>query len=258
LEGAFSPDGSLFAQCSNIEDTLRLSIWDVSGGKELHRIHGSGDARRVSVFSPSNRYLAIGELNGNLRVVELASGRKISFEGHKQFPYTLAFSPDEKRLATGGYDSSVKLWDVTTGKRLADFPVEGGRFSCIAFSPDGRRVVAGSASSHGKGGGIVRVWDLESMREVAIRTAHVHSVLGVAFLDDDTLVSLSRDSLRLWRAPKMEEIAMEEAVQAGSARASRTGVTGPEDSPLSPAPQTHSSTYQTFGPKATIDRTGSH
>jgi WD40 repeat protein/tRNA A-37 threonylcarbamoyl transferase component Bud32 len=211
--GTFSPDGTLYADYADLGEILRLTVWDVVGGKEKMRIHGSGDTRRTAEFSPSNRYLAIGEVNGNLRVVELASGRESSFAGHTYCTYALAFSPDEQRLATGGFDSTVRLWDLATGRQLASFPAEDGNFYSIAFSADGRRLVGGMGGKSDKPNGIVRVWDLESMREVVTRIAHATAVVGVGFIDENTLVSLSSESLRVWRAPSSAETEAAEKTQ---------------------------------------------
>jgi len=55
-----------------------------------------------------------------------------------------AFSPDGKRLATGSYDHTVKLWDVATGQELFTFKGHTGNVNTVAFSPDGKRLVVGS------------------------------------------------------------------------------------------------------------------
>ena len=41
--------------------------------------------------------------------------------------WSVAWSPDGKRLATGGADGAVKLWDAATGRPIASFPGHTGR-----------------------------------------------------------------------------------------------------------------------------------
>jgi WD40 repeat protein len=57
---------------------------------------------------------------------------------------SVAFSPDGKVLATGGYGTTAVLWDVSTGKKLRELDAGGeGGLTCV-FSPDGAIVVVGN------------------------------------------------------------------------------------------------------------------
>ena len=59
---------------------------------------------------------------------------------------SVAFSPDGKKIVSGSYDKTIRVWDAETGKEIIP-PLEehSGTVSSIAFSPDGKKIVSGSS-----------------------------------------------------------------------------------------------------------------
>lgn len=74
--------------------------------------------------------------------------------------------------------------------------------SSVAFSPDGRMLVTGSADDTAK-------WEVTSGREIATLKGHEGGVYSVAFsLDGRSVATVSADkTLRLWELPGGKEIA---------------------------------------------------
>jgi WD40 repeat protein len=77
--------------------------------------------------------------------------------GHSDDVFGLAFHPDGNRLASGGRDRVIWLWDLEKEQDVARLHGHTTYVFSLAFSPDGKSLVSGS------GDGTVRLWDTEPM-----------------------------------------------------------------------------------------------
>ena len=66
-------------------------------------------------------------------------------KGRSDVVTSVAFSPDGKKIVSGSYDDTIRVWDAETGKEVIQ-PLEGHSesVSSVAFSPDGKKIVSGS------------------------------------------------------------------------------------------------------------------
>jgi WD40 repeat protein len=127
----------------------------------------------------------------------LGTTQRAIFRGHRSAVSCIACTPDGRRIATGSYDSSIRLWDVEGGAELACLDLRGSLIEGVAFSVDGRRLVVGSED------GIVWVWNVESGAELAHLPGHEGAVKGVAIAPDGTrFASGSTDGTFSIRASK--------------------------------------------------------
>jgi len=88
----------------------------------------------------------------------LVGGPRLVLSGHENLVTRLAFSPDGRFLASGGWDRTIKIWNPVTGenlKTLAMVTSGADRVEAVAFSPDGKILAAGGSK-------FVSLWDTES------------------------------------------------------------------------------------------------
>jgi WD40 repeat protein len=142
---AVSPDGRLVATAgpSGIVETT------VTGG---HRREAENGLSAVSIaYSPDGKRLAVGTLDGRVLLLDARSLRMTAppLVSNHGAPYGLAFDPAGRLLAVSG--ATITIWDVASGEAVGTDLVASGRLLPIAFSHDGRTLVAGSEN-----GGVLR------------------------------------------------------------------------------------------------------
>jgi WD40 repeat protein len=93
------------------------------------------------------------------------------------------FSPDGARIASGGADKSIKLWDAASGRLLRTFDGHSDTVGSVAFSPDGTRIASGS-DDH-----TIRLWDAASGNLLFTFEGHSSFVQSVAFSPDGTRIA---------------------------------------------------------------------
>ncbi|KIN98727.1 hypothetical protein M404DRAFT_61478, partial [Pisolithus tinctorius Marx 270] len=182
-------------------------------------------------FIPSNALLSIMLLPKFPRLARVAVGglkgwpvEQHVLHGHTSFVNSVAFSPDGKRIVSGSWDETVRVWDVEGGVQIGS-PLEGhtSYVNSVAFSPDGKKIVSGSrdktvrfwdvegvaffpdgkAIVSGSWDKTMRFWDAEGGVQIGSPLGgHTDGVLSVAFSPDGKrIVSGSRDkTVRIWDA----------------------------------------------------------
>jgi WD40 repeat protein len=118
---------------------------------------------------------------------------------------SVAFSPDGKNLAVGGY-KEVRLLDPQTGQILEKMGGAAGLVRSVAFSPDGKWLAAGGGLC--QQWGEIQLWDLQSRKLLRTLRGHHDCIYSVAFSPDGKLLaSGSYDKLiKLWDPASGKEL----------------------------------------------------
>jgi WD40 repeat protein len=161
------------------------------------------------VVSPDGTRLALlrpGTQPGQIVVYSATTGKQTAvLDAHPGGVWAFTFSPDGKRLASGGEDKMVCLWDAATGKRLAACAGHTSKVLGVAFSPDGKRLVTTSSDA------TVRQWDAATGEQAGPPyDRHSGEVMCAAYSPDGQWVaSAGTDrTVRVWRTTDRQDAAV--------------------------------------------------
>ena len=162
---AFSADGKLLAlaesyfkgKAGNYAQGVgfRIVLMDTTSGKTVATLPDAGELPLTLAFTPdSNQVLAAGERR--IYQWDINSSQQLHDVALTVPASAPAFSPDCRRLATGGRDGQGILWDVATGQRLLTLAGLRPKVDSLTFSPDGTRLAATGMDGID---GVVKLWD---------------------------------------------------------------------------------------------------
>ena len=173
----WSPDGKEIA----IGMKSGISFRDAQTLKPI-RFLNTDSAVNVLTYRPDSRQLAVGLMNGTLRVYDPKTGAVIrEMPKAEGFPWDLAFNPDGRELLVTVESGStgIILWNVETGQVINTLPVIPDTFRKVLFLPDGQ------ALAYQHDGPKHDVWDVRTgavIRRFSTTWAH-----GTAYSADGQL-----------------------------------------------------------------------
>src|ERR671932_2459 len=117
-----------------------------------------------------------------------------TLQGHTDWVKAVAVTPDSLQAVSAGADSTVRVWDLKSGKSLRTLEGHTASVNAVAVTPDSLQAVSAGDDS------TARVWDLKSGKFLRTLQGHTTQVLGVAVTpDSQQAVSAGADgTLRVW------------------------------------------------------------
>ncbi|MDP9120430.1 MAG: WD40 repeat domain-containing protein [Acidobacteriota bacterium] len=172
-------------------------VWEVTlGGFERLLLSRQKFGFIDLAASAGDRFVAvIQRFLNEVEVVDLARGTDPVALPHRWMPLSAAFAPDEKTMATGAADQTIRVWSLPEGKLLHSWPAHAGMILSVSFSADGKRLVSASDDK------VARIWSVRGDPGAKL-AGHTDAVTAAALSRDGRLVLTgSKDrTARLWDA----------------------------------------------------------
>ncbi len=167
LSVVYTPDGRSLACGSFDSGTLCrkvdsfIQIWDVNSGACLRTLSGP-NARvirtlegKAVAYSPDGKRVVIS-IDKTIKIWDVETGACLrTLSGHNAPVRAVAYSPDEKSLASGSDDRTIKIWDVESGACLRTLDEHKDGVTSVAYSPDGKSIASGSDDQ------TIKIWEVD-------------------------------------------------------------------------------------------------
>jgi Planctomycete cytochrome C/WD domain, G-beta repeat len=209
----FTPDGKQLVVGGHHE----LTVWEIATAKLVKRIYTRAERAYAMAFLPDGKLAVAGGRpgqEGDVRIFDVAATGKADKDVQildgvndpkvmvrqlldaDDSVLCLAVSPDGKRIASGGCDRTVRVWEYPSGKLEQAIENHADWVLGVTFAPDGKHLLTCSRDKTAK------VWDLAAKESVLTFPEHQAPVFGIAVKADSKAgFSGGADKqLRTWNA----------------------------------------------------------
>lgn len=163
-------------------------LWDSRTGVELFILKGHTRMVWTATFSADGSRVITGSEDGTAKVWDaktgadlLTLGTHLTNPGQLDGVSAVAFSADGSRILTGSGDGVARMWDAKTGTELLTLRGHTEAVSSMSLSPDGSRLIIGTAKS-------AKLWDVKTSVDLITLKDHSGYVGSVAFSADGSRV----------------------------------------------------------------------
>lgn len=175
---SFGDDGLVLASGSGSKSPV-VHVWDVATGREIRRHVETSQRPRCCAFSHAGDTLAWSESSGDIHVESASAVTIQQLRGHLDTVREIAFSPNDELLASGADDSTVRLWDIASGRCIHVLQGHNSRVGALAFSSDGTLVASADYE------GAICLWKAATGRLLLTAREPGSAIFSLLFADQD-------------------------------------------------------------------------
>ncbi|GAB6032629.1 Transducin (beta)-like 3 [Chamberlinius hualienensis] len=179
----------IFCSCGG-----QVKVVNSSTGKVDSTIASEEDTITNFVLSPNNKVLVTYSLSGLLRQISWPENtiQRVWKSTHKGPINVLTFDSTTTLLATGGSDSTIKVWDIIQQYCTHNLKGSQGVFSTVEFHPDiSKLLIFGAADDYS-----IRGWNLKTSEVCCVLQGHFSKVTSLAFTaSGKEMLSSGRDQI---------------------------------------------------------------
>ncbi|KAF7827694.1 actin-interacting protein 1-2-like [Senna tora] len=169
-------------------------------GLKVISTHNLGFTVSASAISPDGSQAIVGGQDGKLHIYSV-SGDQITeekvLEKHRGAISVIKYSPDVTMFASADLNREAVVWDLDSKEvKLNNMLFHTARVNCLAWSPDNTLVATGSLDT------CVIAYEIgkPAASRRTVKGAHLGGVYGLAFIDNDSVVSSGEDGcIRVWK-----------------------------------------------------------
>ncbi|MDM8559560.1 hypothetical protein [Candidatus Parabeggiatoa sp. HSG14] len=205
----FHPQGQWLASAG---DDKQIILWSLSDKEPIRKWKTPESILALAVNSNGTILASGGDgKDNNISLWETKTGKLLNtLIGHQEEISSLAFSSDDKWLASGSYDDTAYLWKMKTGEISHILTGHTNDVESVTFSPDNKLLTTSSDKN-------ILLWNTETGEQVQVLDGHKDIVFGVRFIDGGrSLASVSDDiTLRIWNTQSGETMRLLQKHTAG-------------------------------------------
>lgn len=188
---AISANRKVLARLYN--DDQPVQLWNLQTGQELSTLSLDFDYHCPPALNPTGEILAVSS-GREFALWDVQTKKLIyKFIGHSGNIEEIVFSQDGLIVASGGYDCTIKLWNLQTGCEIKSLRAYS-TIKALTFSPVEPILASGGTD------GTIKLWDLKTMEEIYSFKGNKGDTQALAFSPDGKwLASGDRSTIRLWK-----------------------------------------------------------